>query len=291
MISYLRDLRVLPIALVACACLLALIIADLVLDEASGVGGNDVASADASVIRIAPDAPQPSTLSWASQMFNFPNGSSAAPASDADSMLADRMNPDITGSVPAEAAAGAAKPDDAKAASAKPPETKPAGTLISIDGHGPPSGAERAILERLQERREELDKRARELDIRESLIQAAEKRMEGQLAELKDTEQHIEAATEQKDDAQNARFKGLITMYENMKPRDAAKIFDRLEIGVLIEVASKIEPRKMADIMALMSPDNAQRLTVELASKAQDVKPGSGNTSGLPKIQGQPASQ
>ena len=109
----------------------------------------------------------------------------------------------------------------------------------------------------MQERRQELDTRARELDIRESLIKAAEKRMEGQLAEIKETEARIKVATQQKDDAQAARFKGLVTMYENMKPRDAAKIFDRLEIGVLLEVASKIEPRKMADIMAQMSPDTA----------------------------------
>jgi flagellar motility protein MotE (MotC chaperone) len=74
-----------------------------------------------------------------------------------------------------------------------------------------------------------------------------------------------------------------------MKPRDAAKIFDRLEIGVLIQVASKIEPRKMSDIMAQMSPDTAQHLTAELASRAQDSKPDSGGpASGLPKIQGQP---
>ncbi len=163
-----------------------------------------------------------------------------------------------------------AKAQDAKAPNAKAPETKPAGTAIPLDGQ--PSGAERAILERLQERRQELDARARELDIRESLIQAAEKRMEGQLTELKETEQHIKDATQQRDDADAARFKGLVTMYENMKPRDAAKIFDRLDIGVLIEIASKIKPQVMSDIMAQMSPDIAQRLTVELASKAQDSK-------------------
>jgi flagellar motility protein MotE (MotC chaperone) len=76
-------------------------------------------------------------------------------------------------------------------------------------------------------------------------------------------------------------------MYENMKPRDAAKIFDRLDTGVLLEVVSKIEPRKMADILALMSPDAAQHLTVELASQAQQVKQ-SGSPGDLPKIQGQP---
>ena len=43
-------------------------------------------------------------------------------------------------------------------------------------------------------------------------------------------------------------------MYENMKPKDAAKVFDRLEMPVLFEIASQIAPRKMSDILGLMSP-------------------------------------
>jgi hypothetical protein len=48
------------------------------------------------------------------------------------------------------------------------------------------------------------------------------------LAELKAVEAGINVATGRKKEAEAARFKGLVTMYENMKPRDAAKIFDRL---------------------------------------------------------------
>jgi flagellar motility protein MotE (MotC chaperone) len=46
----------------------------------------------------------------------------------------------------------------------------------------------------------------------------------------------------------------------------------------------------MADILAQMSPDAAQHLTVELASEAQQVKQ-SNNPNDLPKIEGQPAGQ
>jgi flagellar motility protein MotE (MotC chaperone) len=291
MMNYIRDLRLIPIAVIACACLLALKAADLLLDGGSLIAGDNAPKIEStSVVRTTADVPQPSSsmLSWASQMFNFPDGSGATSAPVVAALPADKMSLDITGSVPAETAdkdkqakAEPAKPDPAKAPAARLP-----GTVIPTEP-GQPSGAERAILERLQERRQELDTRAKELDIRESLIKAAEKRMEGQLAELKATEARITVATEQKDDAQAARFKGLVTMYENMKPRDAAKIFDRLDIGVLLEVVSKIEPRKMADIMALMSPDAAQHLTVELASQAQEVKPGN-SPNDLPKIQGQP---
>jgi flagellar motility protein MotE (MotC chaperone) len=287
MMNYIRDLRLIPIAVIACVCLLALKTADLLLDGGSLIAGDDAPKLErTSVIRTTADVPKPSSsmLSWASQMFNFPDGSGASTAPIVASLPADRTNnSDITGSVPAETAD---KDKQAKTGPAKPPETRPPGTVIPTEP-GQPSGAERAILERLQERRQELDTRARELDIRESLIKAAEKRMEGQLAELKATEARITVATEQKDEAQAARFKGLVTMYENMKPRDAAKIFDRLDTAVLLEVVSKIEPRKMADILALMSPEAAQHLTVELASQAQQVKQSSG-PGDLPKIQGQP---
>jgi flagellar motility protein MotE (MotC chaperone) len=302
MIRFIRELRLIPIALLASACLLALKTADFMLDDGYLLGGNTAPteSNDTSVIRTTPDVVQQSgsALSWARQMFNFPDGGDSAPTSAVGPLPADSGNADITGSVAADAATkdgsgkGDAAPQTAPATvvkdskDAKPP---PAGKVIELEGPGQISGAERAILERLQERRQELDTRARELDIRESLIKAAEKRMGAQLAELKDVESKIAVETQQKDDAQNARLKGLVTMYENMKARDAAKIFDRLDIGVLLQVSSQINPRQMADILAQMSPDTAERLTVELASKAQQVK--QGNQTELPKIEGQPTTQ
>jgi len=322
MIRYLRELRLIPIALIASACLLTLKVADLVLDGSHFLGGGKVAAGDGdvSVIRSMPDATQPpgAALSWAQQMFNFPNSSGApsVPPRTPLPRLAEADNPDITGSVatpPSADKSGAAKsssdaknPPDINAA----PETKapasaatvpapaqigkdgkpilaPNGTIVPLDGTSLPSGAERAILERLQARRQELDTRARELDIRESLIQSAEKRVEARLAELKDIEARIKVETKEKEDGEVARMKGLITMYENMKPRDAAKIFNGLDSAVLLQVASQINPRTMSEILAQMNPDVAQRLTVEMASKAEQVKP-SGGLADLPKIQGQP---
>src|SRR5580700_1048071 len=146
------------------------------------------------------------------------------------------------------------------------------------------SPSERAILERLQARRQELEARAREIDIRESLLKAAEKRAEGRVEEMKAIESRITGATAQKAEAEAARFKGIITMYEGMKPKDAAKVFDRLEMPVLFEIASQIAPRKMADILGLMSPEVAERLTVEMARRAGADK--SASTADLPKIEG-----
>ena len=146
------------------------------------------------------------------------------------------------------------------------------------------SPSERAILERLQARRQELEARAREIDIRESLLKAAEKRIESRVEELKTIESRITTATDQKNEAEATRFKGLVTMYEGMKPKDAAKVFDRLEMPVLLEIASQIAPRKMSDILGLMSAEAAERLTVELAHRAGSDR--SASAADLPKIEG-----
>src|SRR5947199_13333 len=141
-----------------------------------------------------------------------------------------------------------------------------------------------AIFGRLQSRRQELEARAREIDIRESLLKAAEKRIESRIEELKAVESRISTATGQKNEADAARLKGIITMYETMKPKDAAKVFDRLEMPVLIEIASQIAPRKMSDLLGLMTTEAAERLTVELTRRAGSDK--SASAADLPKIEG-----
>jgi flagellar motility protein MotE (MotC chaperone) len=244
-----RDIRVIPVLVVAIAGLAVLKIAGIVID-----GGY--------VFDYQPDT---STRSWAQETLNFPTGK-ADPA-------------DVTGSVQEKP-----KEEDAKPAVAAPEVAKSAGTVVYPDPVQPVSPSERAVLERLQSRRQELEARAREIDIRESLVKAAEKRIESRVQEMKAIESRISTATEQKSEADAARFKGIITMYEGMKPKDAAKVFDRLEMPVLIEIASQIAPRKMADILGLMSTDAAERLTVELTRRAGSDK--SASAADLPKIEG-----
>jgi flagellar motility protein MotE (MotC chaperone) len=246
----LRDIRVIPVVLIAIFGLAVLKVAGLVID-----GGY-----------VFDYQPKSTKRSWAQESFNFPSSGKADPA-------------DITGSVQAK------KEEPPKPAVSAPETAKPPdGTVLFPDPAQPILASERAILERLQARRQELEARAREIDIRENLLKAAEKRIEGKVEELKAVESRIGVTTEQKKEAEDARLKGLITMYEGMKPKDAAKVFDRLEMGVLFEITSKIAPRKMSDILGLMSPEAAERLTVELARRAGTDK--SASTADLPKIEG-----
>jgi flagellar motility protein MotE (MotC chaperone) len=255
-----RNIRVIPVVVIAVFCLAVLKIAGLALD------GGYMFDYD----------PTRTTPSWAQTNLNFPGG--AKPAA-----TAPKEDGDITGSVQGEPKKDAPKDDKPKPEA---PDTKADGLVLHPEeSQQPVSASERAILERLQSRRQELDARAREIDIRESLLKEAEKRIQSKVDEMKATEAKTAAENAQKAEAENAKFKGIVTMYENMKPKDAAKVFDKLEMPVLIQIASQIAPRKMSDIMGLMQTDAAERLTVELARRASGDNSG-GASAELPKIEG-----
>lgn len=128
------------------------------------------------------------------------------------------------------------------------------------------SPAEVAVLGSLAQRRDELDKRAKDLEMREQLLTAAEKRVEDRIGELKQIEASIKTRIADNDKANEARLAGVVKMYETMKPKDAARIFERLDMGVLVDVTKRMEPRKLAAVLAAMDPVTAQELTVELAT-------------------------
>lgn len=130
------------------------------------------------------------------------------------------------------------------------------------------SPAEKALLERLGQRREEMDARMRELDMREKLLDSAEKKLGGRVDDLKALEEKVEAPRKQESEA-NQAVKNLVIMYETMKPKDAARVFDRLALDILVPVVQQMNPRKMSDVLAAMSPEAAERLTVALSLRGR----------------------
>jgi flagellar motility protein MotE (MotC chaperone) len=300
MIRFARDIRLIPVALIAMTCLFVLKVSGLVLDGGYTLGerlqnryktgltattadsvpdypkivlGDEKGSPDQPVANKADSKP-----SWAEAMFNF-NGDA--------SRLDDNTSRDITGSIDKGDAPAGPPPSVSKKPPA-PAKIKAGNTSIVIEpGRNPPPG-EIAVLKRLKERREELDARSRDMDMRENLLKAAEKRVEAKLAELKATEARIKATLGTRTKQEADRFKSIVTMYENMKSKDAARIFDHLDMKVLVSVSTEINPRKMAEIMAQMTPEAAERLTVELADRASGKK-SQPAVNHLPKIQGKPA--
>jgi flagellar motility protein MotE (MotC chaperone) len=290
-----REFRLIPVVLLATIALLGLKVSGLVLDggytlaerlqrldkSKMQIAKIDSETGQPELIVASDDARQPGAddrkQPWAQEMFNYNTGDGR----------------DVTGSV----GHGESKDDKAKSdgPKLKVSDKAPGDTKIEANGVVVPvrpghinSPGERAILESLQERHKQLDARSRDLDMRENLLKAAEKRVEAKLTELKTVETRVKTAIGVRQETETKRLKGLITMYANMKPKDAARIFDRLDMNILVEVANTMNPRTMSAILAQMKPEAAERLTVELANRA-GAQAGAPDPSQLPKIEGKPS--
>ncbi|PPQ26797.1 MotE family protein [Rhodopila globiformis] len=173
----------------------------------------------------------------------------------------DRAMMAIASAVGAEtdSAKGAARPTAGPAADQTP------SPQAAAPADPPISESEKAILLDLRQRRKELDARAEALAERESVLAAAEAKVAARVAELQALQKQLEgldAAQKQKEDA---GWQGLVKLYEAMKPRDAAVIFNDLSMPVLLQVVDRMKDAKAAAIMAAMAPERAREVTAELA--------------------------
>ncbi|MEP0518651.1 MAG: hypothetical protein ABJO09_00560 [Hyphomicrobiales bacterium] len=146
--------------------------------------------------------------------------------------------------------------------------------------------SELSILQSLRKRRTQLAEQEESLQLRENLIEAAEERLESRIEQLEALEARLKATTEAELGARKEELRGLVTMYETMKPKEAARIFDRLQMEVLLDVVNAMNPRKMAAVLAKMNPEAAQRLTSSLARSGRRGSQGGDSTGQLPKIGG-----
>lgn len=179
------------------------------------------------------------------------------------------FDPETTGSVPAPDPKKEQEKKDAEVKADAARAANPNNKAALMNGTAKPlSPAEKALLERLGERREELEGRMRELEMRERLLDSAEKKLDGRAGDLKALEEKVNPAAKASADEAKA-IKNLVIMYESMKPKDAARVFDRLGLEVLVPVVQQMNPRKMSEVLAAMSPERAERLTVALATSGR----------------------
>ena len=266
-----ENVRVLPLLVFAGLCLFVLKAMGLFLSGSYVLSG------------VAPASAQnPKTGS--DQALNEQDSKSEKPT---EPVMADEVSDDQSDAAepPKIAEAGDGKKD--QKAKLNPAKMKAEAAKVDMMSVGPSRSttkSELAVLEGLANRRKTLDQRAREIDLRENLLKAAEKRVEARITELKTIESRIESVLKKSDDDRSAQYQRLVKMYSGMKPKDAARIFNRLEMNVLTGLVSQMKPRVMSSILAAMTPAAAERLTLEIANRG---KPKIRTAASLPKIQSQ----
>ena len=156
------------------------------------------------------------------------------------------------------AQASSPAPTPAATPSPPPPPSVP-------EGPTPEQRAERLLLEGLRARRTELESRDQALAAREMVLAAAERRLSQRIEELGALQQRLEAIDRTRSEREEAGWRQMVKLYEGLRPRDAAAIFDDLEMPVLVQLMDRMREAKAAPVLGAMKPDRARLLTAELA--------------------------
>jgi flagellar motility protein MotE (MotC chaperone) len=164
-----------------------------------------------------------------------------------------------------QAPPGLPKPDEPQLGAPVAGAIPSGGSQLASDP--PVSDSERALLTDLRQRRLKLDERETALVAREATLGAVEKRLAARVDELTSLQQQLQRLEKQRQERDETNWKGLVKLYETMKPRDAATIFNDLDLPVLLPVVDRMKEAKAAAIIAVMQPERARQLTVEIANQ------------------------
>ncbi len=157
------------------------------------------------------------------------------------------------------------------------------------------TGSELDLLQKLAGRRGELDRWERNIQIKEQVLNATEKRINDRIVQIEAMKQQVAELLALYNEKEDAKIRSLVKIYENMKPKEAARIFDEVEMPILLLVIDKMSEKKAAPILAQMEPKKAKQITVELAEQRRystaKINPGAAAPSAAPPVPAKPLPQ
>ncbi len=135
------------------------------------------------------------------------------------------------------------------------PETAPNATFTQT---------EIQILQELAERREALDLKDQEIDKKTVQLKVAEEEIAKKLQQLKEYEARLKKLINEYDEKEQEKINSLIKLYSTMKPKDAARIFNTLDLDILTALLKGMKPSVSSAILAQMKAERAKAVTSEL---------------------------
>ncbi len=123
------------------------------------------------------------------------------------------------------------------------------------------------LLQSLSKRREALEEREKELRLKDNILRATEMKIDEKIDEMRELKKTLDDLLSLYNDKEQQKIRSLVKVYENMKPKDAARIFEEMDMDILLQVIDKMSERKIAPILANLTPTRAQAVTAELANQ------------------------
>ncbi len=126
------------------------------------------------------------------------------------------------------------------------------------------TNSEIMILQELAERREALDARAKEIDKRALQLKVAEDEIDKKIAQLKKYEERLTELTNKYNKKEKENIDSLVKLYTAMKPKDAARIFNTLDLEITVALLKGMKPSTTSTILSQMNSERAQEITAVL---------------------------
>ena len=104
-----------------------------------------------------------------------------------------------------------------------------------------------------------------ELTRQEQELLALQQQMEHRMTELHGLEGRIQTMIQEATSTQDGKFKQLVDMYANMKPRQAAAALTTVDEEVAVRILTGMKSKQSGDILSYMDPRHAARLSEVLA--------------------------
>ncbi len=128
-----------------------------------------------------------------------------------------------------------------------------------------------AALDAIKVREERLISREAELDEREATLAAAEIAIDAELEKLKQAELSLRQTISLAAEAAEDDLSQLTAVYANMKPKQAAALFEEMDSTFAAGFLGRMASDSAARIMAGMTPSKAYEISVELAGRNADI--------------------
>lgn len=130
------------------------------------------------------------------------------------------------------------------------------------------SAADVDIMNSIEDRDAKYEAWESELKMRTRMLEIAESKVEGKIAELRALESTLRELVEAQSEKEEADLDRLVKVYETMKPQDSAPIIQRLDEDTQLAIVARMKESKLAAIFAKMEDDTPQKLTVRLMARS-----------------------
>ncbi len=129
------------------------------------------------------------------------------------------------------------------------------------------SPGELQVLQSLGNRRTQLDAREQSLSTQLALLSAAEAKVDGKLKQLTGLKGDIQGLLGQADAQKTSELARLVTVYEKMKPSEAATRLALMSDDVRLPLMSKMKISALSAVLGSMPAADAKSITEKLADR------------------------